>query len=259
MEFFKKYDPDAFLRYLPKIKHKPDAWQAIEIRLSGKTSHNIFYIARKLQSYFSATEGLIFVCNSREILTFTMTGGNVDSLTSAVRCALPQFSCEVHTAKLTPDGLLTLQIELEKLDQDDAWLKQPEFLRSLRQQRQETVILVADDDKFMRTVINKALSPLGDIVELENAENIVDRYLEILPDIAFVDIHLPGKSGFDVLSEVLSFDENAYIVIMSSDSMKENILKAKNMGAKKFIAKPLTRERLMECCAACPTIQVKKA
>ena len=127
-----------------------------------------------------------------------------------------------------------------------------------RQQRQDNIILIADDDLLIRSMLKKSLGSYGDVTVLEDGTEVVDVYLKILPDILFLDIHLPGQSGFDILDEILMFDQDAYVVMLSSDSDKDNVLNTRKMGAKGFLAKPFTKEKLEESLWKCPTIVKKK-
>ena len=118
--------------------------------------------------------------------------------------------------------------------------------------------MIAEDDMFMRSLIKKGLDAHGNITVLEDGSAVVDTYLKTLPDIVFLDIHLPVRSGMEILSEILIFDPDAYVVILSSDSVKDNVLYTQKIGAKGFIAKPFTKEKLEEALWKCPTVARQK-
>jgi two-component system chemotaxis response regulator CheY len=128
-----------------------------------------------------------------------------------------------------------------------------------RKNRAENIVMVADDDMFMRSLVHKNFKDRAQIIEHGDAGTIVESYLEMLPDILFLDIHLPGGSGVEILSELTSFDDTAHVIIISSDSVKDNVLEARKLGAKGFVAKPFTPEKLDACYEKCPTIKPAKA
>jgi two-component system chemotaxis response regulator CheY len=94
----------------------------------------------------------------------------------------------------------------------------------------------------------------GRVPEFENTDNTVETDLEKPLDIVFLDIHLPGGSGIDILVDILSFDDSAYVILISGDSIKDKIMNGKKFGAKGFIAKPFTKEKLESFYEKCPTI-----
>jgi CheY-like chemotaxis protein len=71
-----------------------------------------------------------------------------------------------------------------------------------RKARSETRILIADDDMFMRSVIKRTLNGVGEMIEDERGDNVMKLYQEHLPDVVLLDIHMPGKQGFDLLKEI---------------------------------------------------------
>jgi two-component system chemotaxis response regulator CheY len=255
MEFFRYYDESKFQAFVPKIKQSLKEWQIVEVLLTGKTSYNVAYIARKLQEYFAQRDGVIFICNQMEILVFVHMGKTTapEELTNDLSQKMPKYSCTAEATDITAEGILRVQIRLQDIQEQEKKREIPAVssLLAIRRKRQEPVILVADDDMFMRSLISKNFKSRGKVLELPDARGVVDTYLEALPDIVFLDIHMPGGSGIDVLSEILKFDETAYVVMLSSDSIKDNVLGAQKLGAKSFIAKPFTKEKLDACFETC--------
>ena len=68
---------------------------------------------------------------------------------------------------------------------------------------------------------------------------------------------MPGKSGIDILEEILMFDQTAFIVMLSADTAKDNVLETRKLGAKGFVAKPFTKEKLVDMLQKCPTMKMK--
>ncbi len=124
-----------------------------------------------------------------------------------------------------------------------------------RELRNENIVLLADDDLFMRLMVKKGLGDEFQIIELADGADVVARYQEQKPDIVFLDIHLPKKNGLDVLKEIMEFDQNAYVVMLSADSTHEKVHNCRQLGAKGFITKPFTKDKLHEYLMRCPTIR----
>ena len=124
-----------------------------------------------------------------------------------------------------------------------------------RKNRAENRILIADDDMFMRSVIKRTLNGIGEMIEDERGDQVLKLYQDQLPDVVLLDIHMPGKQGFDLLKEILAFDPTAYIVMISSDATKENVMRSINEGAKGFIGKPFNRDVLKKYVQFCETVR----
>lgn len=260
MEILRGYNMTKFMTFVPKIRKNIEEWRIVEVSLTGKTKHNSAYIAKKLKEYFDGRDGVIFICNNSEIVVVahmekTASG---QSLSEDIQGRMPKFSCNASAENLTADGLLKIQLRMQDIEKEEQGLPAISPLLSARYDRQESLIMVVDDDMFMRSLVSKTFQAKGKILELEDTDRLVETYLEELPDIVFLDIHLPGGSGIDALVEIISFDESAYVIILSADSVRENVLEAQKYGARGFIAKPFTAAKLMGCYNKCPTITTNK-
>lgn len=114
--------------------------------------------------------------------------------------------------------------------------------------------MIADDNMFIRFLVKKWLGTEATIVETGSGMEVIEAYLKHRPDILFLDIHLPGRSGKEILSELMNDEPDAFVVMLSADSNKENVIHSVRVGAKAFITKPFTRETLLKYYNMCPTI-----
>ena len=256
MEVLQHYSLTRFMGFVPAIRKHPGEWWIVEVSLTGKTSHNAAYIAMKLKDTFEGKEGVLFICNTKAILVLAHMGKDVNeqSLLSGIHDKLPQHSCEAHARDVTPDGLLKIQLRLQEFEEEKKIQPSASPLLATKQDRRERVVMVGDDDKLIRSLIHKTFQTKATILDFKDTNGVVEAYLESLPDVVFLDIHLPGGSGIDILAEIFGYDDTAYVVLLSADSVKDNVLTAKSLGAKGFIAKPFTLEKLESCYKQCPTV-----
>ncbi|MGM0501691.1 MAG: response regulator [Bacillota bacterium] len=111
-------------------------------------------------------------------------------------------------------------------------------------------ILACDDSKLVRLKFRRILEEveLGDYIveflEAEDGEEGIELYKEHKPDLLFLDIVMPEKSGVEVVTDVIEFDSEAKIVMVSSVGTKENLEQALNNGATDFVQKPLTKNKI---------------
>ena len=111
-------------------------------------------------------------------------------------------------------------------------------------------VMIVDDLKIMRHIIKKQLEQLGYkiIAEATSGEEALSLYKSFKPNIVTMDIMMPEKNGvkngLESLKLIKKFDNNANIIIITSDNKEESVKEALNAGAKGYILKPTDKERL---------------
>ncbi len=102
--------------------------------------------------------------------------------------------------------------------------------------------LIIDDERLARAELKKMVLEFPEIEVIEEASNANDaiRKIELLqPDLIFLDIQMPGKSGFEMLSEL----EYVPKVIFTT-AFDEYALKAFEVNALDYLLKPIAPKRL---------------
>lgn len=115
-------------------------------------------------------------------------------------------------------------------------------------------IMIVDDDMFVRKVIRAVIADLADVDEVADGADVVETYKRVMPDLVFLDVHLPHKMGTDILREIKEIDQDAHIVMVSADSCPTNVLASKELGIHGFLTKPFPRDRIIKHLHECPTI-----
>lgn len=103
----------------------------------------------------------------------------------------------------------------------------------------KTVII--DDERLAREEVKRALKQYAEFLIVGEANN-VDSALTLIdkeePDIIFLDIHMPGKSGFDLLEELTTVPE-----VVFTTAYDQYAVKAFELNALDYLVKPLREER----------------
>ncbi|WP_054693460.1 response regulator [Syntrophomonas palmitatica] len=109
-------------------------------------------------------------------------------------------------------------------------------------------ILIADDSSVMRRSLNMLLSRAGHTVvgEAANGEQAFLLYGKEHPDIVTMDISMPVMDGNDAITRILTSYPEARIIVISALDEKKMILQALKNGAKQYIIKPVTEEKLLQ-------------
>jgi len=106
--------------------------------------------------------------------------------------------------------------------------------------------LIVDDSAFARFHMKRLLGSFENIKtsEAANGNEAVSEYRRLRPDIVFMDIVMPGLEGVETVKRICSDDPRASVIMVSSQSYPEKVSEALTAGAKCFLSKPVTTERL---------------
>jgi two-component system, cell cycle response regulator len=110
-------------------------------------------------------------------------------------------------------------------------------------------VLTIDDSKTVRIIISKHLSPFDvQIIEAENGERGVAQAREGNPDLILLDYNMPVMDGYHTLIELKSDPglKQIPVIMLTTETVKETVLKLVKLGLKDYIAKPFTRELLLQ-------------
>lgn len=107
--------------------------------------------------------------------------------------------------------------------------------------------LIVDDERLARKELIKLLEdhPSIEVVgEAMNAEEAIQMTNDLNPDLLFLDIQMPGKTGFQLLEELDSVP-----TVVFTTAYDEFALKAFEVNALDYLLKPIQAERLTETVA----------
>ncbi|MCY6369421.1 response regulator [Clostridium ganghwense] len=109
-------------------------------------------------------------------------------------------------------------------------------------------ILVVDDAIFMRKKLKSILESVGHevVAEANNGSKAVSAYKTYKPDLITMDISMPNNDGIGALEQIINYDNKAKIIMISSVQEKNIIVDAVIKGAKGYILKPFSEEKIVE-------------
>jgi len=108
-------------------------------------------------------------------------------------------------------------------------------------------ILIVDDLAFIKVVEKDILEKNGHEVaaDASNGREAVEQYSNVRPDLVLMDITMPEVNGLTALRKILDIDSEAKVIMCSALGQQDLIVEAIEMGAKDFIVKPFTADRLL--------------
>jgi two-component system, LytTR family, response regulator len=116
--------------------------------------------------------------------------------------------------------------------------------------------IIVDDERLARAELQKLLKEHPEveiIAEASNVDEAIEKIEELNPDLIFLDIQMPGKTGFDLLEEL----EKAPHVIFTT-AYDEYALKAFEVNALDYLLKPIEPNRLAEAIQKLKTVEEKE-
>ncbi|NLM37422.1 MAG: response regulator [Firmicutes bacterium] len=116
-------------------------------------------------------------------------------------------------------------------------------------------VLIVDDQRIMRLVLNSILTETGIKVlgQASNGLEALELYSQLKPMVVLLDLLMPVMDGFTTMEKLLTYDPKANIVICSSMQHKFYVSRALKQGAKDFVVKPFRKEQV---CAAVNKVMV---
>ena len=109
-------------------------------------------------------------------------------------------------------------------------------------------VLVCDDSVLVRKQMHNILTANGidTVAEAVDGEQAVVKYAEFMPDVVFMDIVMPKKTGIDALKDIISLDPEAKVVMASSIGTQGNLKEAIDCVAYDFIHKPVSEAAVIK-------------
>lgn len=117
--------------------------------------------------------------------------------------------------------------------------------------------LIIDDERLARNELKKLLAEHTDITiigEASNADEGIEKIEMLAPDLIFLDIQMPGKSGFAMLEEL---DRAPHVIFTTA--YDEFALKAFEVNALDYLMKPIEPKRLADAIQKLAAAEEKEA
>ncbi len=249
-----KHNDNELMALAPSIQHHINEWQIVNINITKNSTLSQKEIIERLLKNYEQYEGLIYPVSDTKIMMLARLGiiHNYATMKTDIEKKLPKHCCRIALRKMNAAGLKQVKIDIVEKNDDT---KLHENLHQRRLDRSENIILIADDDKLIRTAMSKLLAMTGTLVQEENGAKVITQYLNHNPDIVFLDIHMPGKNGLETVKDLIALDPDAFIILLSADSSADNVLKALEEGAAGFLSKPPAKEKVQDYISQCLTMR----
>lgn len=109
------------------------------------------------------------------------------------------------------------------------------------------LVLAIDDDKYVHHVIEQSLAGFCQLIHAKNGDEGLRQALKYNPDIILLDVEMPGKSGYQVCTELKNNEQtkDTPVMFLSGKSELPERVRGYNAGAADYIVKPFNAQELM--------------
>jgi len=109
-------------------------------------------------------------------------------------------------------------------------------------------LLCVDDESLFLRALTRFLTRAGyRVAAFENPQEALQEVREIAPDVAILDVRMPGMSGLDLAGEIQeTLDHPIPIILLSALSADADIIRGYRRGARHYVTKPCEPRYLVE-------------
>lgn len=115
-------------------------------------------------------------------------------------------------------------------------------------------ILIVDDSKLSRKLIISKIPEkfrgTVPIIQGSNGQEAVDLFKEHQPDIVFLDLTMPVMDGYEALEQIIAYDNDARVYVITADIQKKAMEKVNGLGATALECKPIDEKRMAKIFAS---------
>ncbi|MDX9787268.1 MAG: response regulator transcription factor [Desulfobacterales bacterium] len=110
-------------------------------------------------------------------------------------------------------------------------------------------VLLADDHRIVRAGLCRIVEESGNmevIAEASDGNDAVKKILEKSPDVAVIDISMPGMDGLEVVAQIRNYKPDLPIIMLTMHQEEQYVVRAIEAGAMGYITKKSAPEQLVD-------------
>jgi len=110
-------------------------------------------------------------------------------------------------------------------------------------------VLLADDHSIVRAGLRRVIEESDDIcviAEADDGREALARMRECLPDVAVIDLSMPGMDGMEVIDQVVTRYPSLPVLVLTMHEEEQYVVRTINAGAKGYLTKRSAPEQLVK-------------
>ncbi len=121
-----------------------------------------------------------------------------------------------------------------------------DLMKIVEETKKLKTLVLEDEPETNELMCTTLKNFFSDVYSATDATSAIQLFEQHSPDIIFIDIILPGKSGLDVAKEIREINPKQIIVIVSASNDMGNISEAVKIGVNNFIRKPIDTDKMID-------------
>lgn len=108
------------------------------------------------------------------------------------------------------------------------------------------VVLVVDDEEYIRDLVRTALSFSGfDVAVAADGVSALSEIRRLSPDLVILDVNMPGFDGFEVVRRLRDGGDITPVVFLTARDSSDDLISGFTKGGDDYITKPFSLEELV--------------
>lgn len=108
-------------------------------------------------------------------------------------------------------------------------------------------LLVADDEQKICRLLESFFADRGfQVLVAHDGKTALSCIQRERPHLVFLDLHMPGLNGLDILQEARKVDETIKFIVITATEDQQTIRRAKSLGAADYVVKPFSLKYLQD-------------
>ncbi len=121
-----------------------------------------------------------------------------------------------------------------------------DLMKIVEETKKLKTLVLEDEPETNELMCTTLKNFFADVYSATDATSAIQLFEQHSPDIIFIDIILPGKSGLEVAKEIREVNPKQIIVIVSASNDMGNISEAVKIGVNNFIRKPIDTDKMID-------------
>ncbi|MBD3793379.1 MAG: response regulator [Campylobacterales bacterium] len=121
-----------------------------------------------------------------------------------------------------------------------------DLMKIVEETKKLKTMVLEDDPETNGLMCTTLKNFFSDVYSAYEGETALELYERHEPDIVFIDIILPGKTGLEIAKEIREINPKQMIVIVSASDDMGNISEAVKIGVNNFIRKPINTDKMID-------------
>jgi CheY-like chemotaxis protein len=120
-------------------------------------------------------------------------------------------------------------------------------LVQLTTQTKKLTAMIVEDEKVANELLSSTFKNFfSDVGSCFNAQEALEMYSKIKPDVVFVDIIMDGMDGIELSRQIRNINPGQIIIVISASNDIEKISESIEVGVNSFIQKPIDTKKIIE-------------